>query len=261
MNENIYAKIKWEKMKKILLFALTILSISAFGQNSQDTIQMYIEEKTFTAGEELTLDIWTDQLDGLAAWQLRLNFENAEILDLQEGASFDDIPHNIFNDGKTINTIWLPADVQSIDMPSNETWFTITVLPSVDGSTFDIFTTENDPWSEIVLEDSTDISGVNADFSFQIEERSFLVANEEVETDNLRILNNPIRDRLVVTGLSRNMGISQVEVVSMNGSLVLKSLIDTQSTDVNIDVADIQAGIYFLKLNGSSQKTIKFIKI
>ena len=224
-------------------------------------IPMYIEEKTFTAGEEITLDVWSDQLDGLLSFQLRLNFENAQILDLTEGNQFDDIPYNILNDDKTVNALWIPWDVQAIDVASNETWFTLTVLPSIDGSTLDIFTTENDPWSEIVVEDSIGLNDVTADFNFQIEERNFLVSNEEVKHDNLIIHSNPVSDRLVLSGFTMDMDISQVSIFTIDGQQVMSMPFDSNRTKVDLDIARLGSGIYVLKLNGASPQAIRFVKI
>lgn len=243
-------------MRILIQFGLMLLSTTMFSQ-----IPMYIEEKTFAAGEEITLDIWSDQLDGLLSFQLRLDFENAQILDITEGSQFDDIPHNIFNDGKTINSLWIPADVQPIDVTSNETWFTLTVLPSIDGSTFDIFTTGNDPWSEIVVEDSLDISGVSADFNFEVAERSFLVSNEEVEHNNLLIHNNPVSDRLVISGFSNEMDVSKMSIYSLNGSKVISNPIDVSNAKLDLDVSQLQAGIYFFTLEGAKSQTLRFIKL
>ncbi len=243
-------------MRILIQFALMLLSTSMFSQ-----IPMYIEEKTFTAGEEITLDIWSDQLDGLLSFQLRLDFEDAQILDIAEGSQFDDIPHNIFNDNKTINSLWIPADVQAINVTSNETWFTLTIIPSIDGSTLDIFTTGNDPWSEIVVEDSLGLNDVSADFSFEIQERSFLVSNKDVEYNNLLIHNNPVSDRLVVSGFTQDLDISKVSVYSLDGSQVISRLFDASNSKLDLDVAQLQSGIYFLTLDGQKQQAIRFIKL
>jgi hypothetical protein len=256
---DVVVKVKITSATPIITYTKHIM-VTVIGEGPTP-IPMYIEEKTFAAGEEITLDVWSDQLDGLLSIQLRLNFENAQILALTEGSPFDDIPHNIFNDAKTINSLWIPWDVQPIDVTSNETWFTLTVLPSIDGSTLDIFTTVNDPWSEIVIEDSISIIGVSADFNFEIAERNFLVSNEELEHDNLLIHNNPVSDRLVVSGFTQDMDISQVSIFSFDGRQVMSKPFDRNSDKLDLDIARLGSGIYLLRLNGSTPQTIRFVKI
>lgn len=224
-------------------------------------IPMYIEEKTFIAGEEITLDIWSDQLDGLIAWQFRLNVENARVIDITEGSLFDNIPHNIFNDDKTINSLWTPGDGQAINVASNETWFSLTIMPSFSGNTFDIFTTENDPWSSIFIEDSISIIDIDADFSFQIAERNFLVPNEELEISHLLIHNNPVSDRLIISGFTKDMNVSKISIFSIDGSLLMSRIPVKNSTKLEVDVEKFQSGIYILSLNGSNPETIRFVKI
>jgi hypothetical protein len=224
-------------------------------------IPMYIEEKTFTAGEEFTLDIWSDQVDNLIAWQFRLNFENAKIIELTSGSPFGGIPHNIFNDDKIINTLWTPDDVHAIDIASNETWFTLTILPSIDGSTLDIFTTENDPWSSIFIEEAGSVIDVEVDFSFQIEERNFLVSNVDVEENSLRIHNNPVTDRLVVSGFNHYSDGSQFSIFSLDGKQVMSTSLDRSASKVELDVTNLQTGVYILNMEGVKSKPIKFIKI
>ncbi len=224
-------------------------------------IPMYIEEKTFTAGEEITLDIWSDQLDNLIAWQFRLNFENAIITGITEGIPFDIIPNNIFNENKTVNSLWTPGDAQAIDIVSNETWFTLTILPSIDGSTFDIFTTKNDPWSSIFIDDEGSFIDVEVDFSFQIEERNFLVSNVDVEENNLRIHNNPVIDRLVLSGFNHNNDDSQFSIFNIDGKQMMSKSVDINASKVELDVASLQSGIYILVIEGVKSRPIKFIKI
>jgi hypothetical protein len=256
--------IKTAKMRKLLFYVLLLVSTSLYSQEPDTigatAIQMFIEEKSFSAGEEFTLDVWSDQLDGIVAWQFRLNFENAQILEINEGSPFDNIPHNIFNQSQTMNSLWTPADTQPVDVSSNETWFTLTIVSDVDGKTNDIFTTENDPWSEIVLEDGDNISGVAADFSFQIEERGFLVSSEEIYLSDIRLQNNPVLDRLVVSGLGSNGSVSQLRIYRMDGSPIVSQTIDNVD-QVDLDVTSLASGIYILYLNGANSESIKFIKI
>jgi hypothetical protein len=224
-------------------------------------IPMYIEEKTFMAGEEITLDVWSDQLDDLIAWQFRLNFQNATIIGITEGTPFENIPNNIFNEDKTVNSLWTPADAQAIDVVSNETWFTLTILPSIDGSTFDIFTTENDPWSSIFIDEEGSIIDVEVDFSFQIEERNFLVSNVDLKENNLRIHNNPVIDRLVLSGFEHENKDSQFSIFNLEGKQMFSKSVDTNASNVELDVSTLQSGIYILVIEGVKSKPIKFIKI
>ena len=245
--------IKTAKMRKLLFYVLLLVSTSLYSQEPDTigatAIQMFIEEKSFSAGEEFTLDVWSDQLDGIVAWQFRLNFENAQILEINEGSPFDNIPHNIFNQSQTMNSLWTPADTQPVDVSSNETWFTLTIVSDVDGKT-----------SEIVLEDGDNISGVAADFSFQIEERGFLVSSEEIYLSDIRLQNNPVLDRLVVSGLGSNGSVSQLRIYRMDGSPIVSQTIDNVD-QVDLDVTSLASGIYILYLNGANSESIKFIKI
>ena len=251
-------------MKNLFTIAILFIAGSVFSPIlgvGQAPIPMYIEEKTFSAGDTFALDIWSDQLDGILAWQFRLNFQDAQILEITEGPPFDNIPHNIFNENKTLNSLWTPADTQPVDVPSNETWFTLTILSEVGGSTFDIFTTENDPWSEIVLENGVDISGVAADFSFQIEERAFLVANEEIESNRPSIQQNPVTNRLVISGLDAKALMSSIRVFSLDGRQRMSERFENVEDPLELDVSSLESGLYILRLGGAASQSIKFIKI
>ncbi len=253
-------------MRNLLFFAFIVTTpIAILGQNPDTTaspIPMYIEDKTFIAGDEVTLDVWSDDILSLIAWQFRLEFSNAEIIDITSGNLFENVGHNIINNSKTINTLWFAEDGQSFDIQSNQTWFTLTIIPEVDGSTFDLFTTENDPWSEMTIDDDINFSSFDVDFSFHIEERNFLVSNSNVLKSDLILHNNPVGDMLTISGIDDALSNGLISIYSLEGKLVKNATLDNRSTRINLDVSQLSTGLYVLHLNsGNTTQNLKFYKM
>lgn len=224
-------------------------------------LPMYIEEKTFTAGEEVTLDVWSDGIDQLIAWQLRLNFENAIILSIEAGTTFGEIPHNIFNNDKNINTTWFPWDVVPVDMPSDETWFTLTILPEVDGSTLDIFKTENDPWSAIDVVDGEGFVEYGVDFTFSVAERNVL-SNINSSPLNFIIVNNPVGDLLSMDGLQSFDSGSSLTVFSIDGQQIITLGYDQLINSNQIDVSSLPHGLYIVSfISNTKTESLQFVKM
>jgi len=225
-------------------------------------IPMYIEDKAFVAGEEVTLDVWSRAIPNLIAWQFRLNFVNSDIIDISTGTPFNNIPNNIFNDAKTINTVWFADNGLPFDMPANETWFTLTIVPEIDGSTFDLFTTENDPWSSIIIEDETILISFDADFNFQIEERNFLVSNTNISKSDLLVHNNPVGDRLSISGIDQEINDGQVSIYNLDGRIVKNIKFENIDSRLDLNVAALSSGLYILQLNGNEvSQNLKFYKL
>lgn len=229
------------------------IKINVIGEGV-DPIPFYIEDVSFEAGETVELDIWTESLDDLVALQFRLNVQNANIVDLVKGVSFDNVPFNIFNDAKTINLLWTPSDAQAMDVPSNETWFTLVVEPTVAGSTFDIFTTTNDPWSSIGIEDEQLILEYEPEFVFNIAPRDFLNSTDEPVDNGVRLEQRVVDQHINILTDGRMVG--SVTIYDAMGYPVHAAV---QSV---VSVSHLMPGIYFASITiGSQRKTLKFVKI
>lgn len=224
-------------------------------------IPFYIEEVEFSAGEVVTMDVWTDGIESLIAWQLRLNFENASIIAIDEGEPFDVIPFNIFNEGKTINSLWTPVDALPIDVESNMTWFTLTIETEIDGSTFDVFTTSNDPWSVVGVEDGTTFEEHAADFVFNIAPRDVLNSNKELVNEDLKLTSNLVTNNIEIQGLSDFTSPISINIHSSNGQAIITDRIQNVPDIYQMDITQIVDGIYWISIESDGKvATFKFVK-
>jgi len=80
------------------------------------------------------------------------------------------------------------------------------------------------------------------------------VGNKEITTPDIAIFPNPGSDKLTIRGIPEN---SVITIFDSNGKQIIhKKLLNSQ-----LDVCNLQSGIYIVKVNGESgTKTLKFIK-
>jgi hypothetical protein len=71
---------------------------------------------------------------------------------------------------------------------------------------------------------------------------------------------NPVTSVLHITNLDQTQPISRLEIVSLQGRLLLEqNSLDTNTTQV--DIATLPQGMYFCKITSNSKaQTIKFLK-
>ena len=227
-----------------------------------DPKKMYMEEKSFEAGETFELEVWSEGIAGLIAWQLQLEFNNAEVLSIQPSELFDDIPSNIIDDGKVLRALWIPADGLSVDADSEATWFTLEIRSDINGSTSDIFSYEPEDWSQLAIENESLGFEYNADFVFDVIPRDVLDVEENVEFTKIELYPNPASNDLNFHRLTNSIQSSDIEIFGMNGKLVFQERINNSSEYTTIDISQIPIGVYVLKvINGNSVSTMKFSKI
>ena len=82
-----------------------------------------------------------------------------------------------------------------------------------------------------------------------------------LEKNNILIHNNPVSDRLIISGFGQDMNESQVAIYSLDGSQVVSTLFDVRNNKVDLDVAQLQSGVYFLRLEVPNLQTIRFVKL
>ena len=226
-----------------------------------DAIPMFIEDKSFVAGETIELEVWSDEILGLVAWQLQLQFANTEILSVDKSELFTEIPFNIFDDGNTTRALWFPANGFPINVESDATWFTLVVKPDFDGSTFDIFQTEQDPWSAIAIDDEDYIFEYEAEFTFNIAPRDVLGIEDEFNFNIVDVFPNPSTENISITGMSDSNSPSRVEVFNLEGKLLIQEVFTIHSSIYALDISQLPTGMYILKTqNGNNLSAHKISK-
>lgn len=237
------------------------IDINVTGQKP-DPIPMYIEEKTFLAGETVTLDVWSDPIEGLSVWQLHLLFKDTEVVNIEPGELFDDVPFNILEEGSELRTLWFPIDGLPIDVTTDGTWFTITLIPSIDGGTIDIFETEQDPWSAIGIEDENYIYEYDAEFVFNVAPRIAVGLEEEYTIQTTEVRPNPTKGQLEIIGFPNTNNSTFIEVLDISGKLLLRETIQNPTSILNLDISTLPKGVFVLKtLNGTDISIQKVTKI
>lgn len=222
-------------------------------------VAMFIEEKNFVAGETIQLDVWSEEIVGLVAWQLQLDFENVEVLGLETSTTFDHIPSNIV-DNNTLRALWFPSDGISLDVETDATWFTLELKPTIDGSTFDIFQTGQDPWSLIGIEDENYIYEYEADFIFNVAPRNFLSSTNQEEIVELEVYPNPSSHEININLNSAKNSKARIEIFDTHGKL-MKAHAIYKSSNERIEISDLASGLYFINIyQDKSVHTKKFIK-
>lgn len=85
----------------------------------------------------------------------------------------------------------------------------------------------------------------------------FITSTSDFTENVLELYPNPVSENLIVTGISQSE-IGQYEVIAVDGTRALQGILKDRS----INVSELEAGIYFLKLHTQkSNNLIKFIKI
>ena len=70
---------------------------------------------------------------------------------------------------------------------------------------------------------------------------------------------NPARDLLTISGISNMQRLENIQILSLEGRLLLQQKPTTESTQV--DISGLPQGMYLCKItNGNQQQIIKFIK-
>lgn len=82
------------------------------------------------------------------------------------------------------------------------------------------------------------------------------IINEEVNNQTFYIYPNPASETLTII-FANNNNKKQVQIFNLFGVL-LKEFDTTESTQINID--DLQKGLYFIRTNNKAYQTLKFIK-
>lgn len=227
-----------------------------------DPIDMFIEDKSFTAGETIELEVWSEEVAGLVAWQLQLQFENTEVLGIEKSELFAEVPFNILDLGNTVKALWFPSDGLSVNVESDATWFTLVVKPDFNGSTLDIFQTAHDPWSLIAIDDVNYIFEYEAEFVFNIAPRDVLDVEDEFEFKSIDVFPNPSSENVNIVGLSNPNSPAKVEIFNLEGKLLLKEEYTIHNSIITLDISELPTGIFILKTqNGNSLSSHKISKI
>lgn len=99
-------------------------------------------------------------------------------------------------------------------------------------------------------------------FSFKNGFKLIVLSEDEVGTNslehsNLEVYPNPATSQLTISGLEES---SQIEVIGIDGK-VYKTLAASGKNELNVDLIDLNSGIYILKVQGVDKTTLfRFIK-
>jgi hypothetical protein len=222
-------------------------------------ISMYIEDKSFEAGETIDLEIWSEEISGLIAWQFQFQFEDSEILSISPSEMFSNVPFNILNSAQTLRVLWFPIDALARSIESDKTWFTITVTPNFSGNTIDLFATTLDPWSVIAIEDEEYAYEYNAEFMFNFAPRNILGIESDFQNAEIEVFPNPSLNRLTIGGIHHTEGNTTIKIYDLQGRLMMQSDFNFPHQQLSIDVSNLATGMYFLSAQNGTQRATKKI--
>lgn len=104
-------------------------------------------------------------------------------------------------------------------------------------------------------DDDTDGSGI-PDFL----EVNVTLSITNIEKDGFSIYPNPLNgNNFSINFLDQN-GPRYIEVLNLNGRLILSKELDTSSNSINIELPELSTGMYLVRLNRNSSLTYKLIK-
>jgi hypothetical protein len=82
-------------------------------------------------------------------------------------------------------------------------------------------------------------------------------ATADISNSDLQFFPNPATDKITLTGLSSNATIS---ILDLSGQTLLLMKSSERGGDTTIDINNLKAGIYFIKIGNTPNKTFKLIK-
>ncbi|MEP5131769.1 T9SS type A sorting domain-containing protein, partial [Nonlabens ulvanivorans] len=104
-------------------------------------------------------------------------------------------------------------------------------------------------------DDDTDGSGI-PDFL----EANVTLSITNIEKDGFSIYPNPLNgNNFSINSLNQN-GPRYIEVLNLNGRLILSKELDTSSNSINIELPELSTGMYLVRLNRNSSLIYKLIK-
>ncbi|GAK93028.1 hypothetical protein JCM19298_3516 [Nonlabens ulvanivorans] len=104
-------------------------------------------------------------------------------------------------------------------------------------------------------DDDTDGSGI-PDFL----EANVTLSITNIEKDGFSIYPNPLNGNIFSINVLNQYGPKYIEVLNLNGRLVLSKELDPSSNSINIELPQLSAGMYLVRLNRNSSLTYKLIK-
>jgi surface protein len=75
------------------------------------------------------------------------------------------------------------------------------------------------------------------------------------DNQNFSIYPNPAKDKIHISGIDLKQNTISIQILDVSGRVVLK-----KENQTEIDISILKAGVYFVKVLGETQKTIKLIK-
>lgn len=240
------------------------ISLNVVGEKP-DPVLMFLEEKSFLAGETVNVEVWSEEISILMSWQFQFRLQNAKFEGVTTGAFFDLTPaaYHIFNSDERMNVLWFPGNALPINVEADSTWFVLSFIPDFDGSTIDVFEIFEDNYSTVgKATDQWAGEEYDVDFSFNIVERSFLTATKNISVKEIEISPNPTSNRVKVSGLSDFENQVDLRLVDVNGKSVVQQSKTVTNGELSIDISTLPNGLYFLRIdNGTKVANAKVIKI
>ncbi len=169
---------------------------------------------------------------------------------------------SVSDSDNTLRAIWNADDYLSIDMESEVTCFTLIVKPEIDGSTSDIFETQLDPWSELIIEDEITLIAYEVGFEINVAPRNLLGIDDVVESSNVRVYPNLSLQNISLEGIRNPHFSTTIETYNPDRKLMSVEKFTSLSSNLTIDISGLPSGMFILKTqNRSKLISHKFFKI
>lgn len=102
--------------------------------------------------------------------------------------------------------------------------------------------------------------GIANNFSMTVFASATSLSANDFDKSNILVYPNPVNDFVNISN-DNSFEIKKVEITDINGRTIKTIVLDIPSQELNIDVADLSSGIYFLVINTAEGNAVKkFIK-
>ncbi|MFT5847823.1 MAG: hypothetical protein ACJARX_000780 [Psychroserpens sp.] len=77
-----------------------------------------------------------------------------------------------------------------------------------------------------------------------------------VDFDSFAMFPNPVKDKVTIRTNANTFGTITINIIDLQGKLILEQHISEGNT-VELDITDLQSGLYFVKLNANNKRIVK----
>lgn len=248
-------------MKNIIFYLLLFIPLSIFSQDVPDSLNVYIEDKDFMAGDNISLEVWSDAIDDVSSVEFSLTLNNGTYQQITASEDFIYTLINFFNDKtdmRALGYINVPdINITSMDVESSTTWITMEITPNFDGSSSDLFNLAIPSKDTIHIEDENDpFAYYNVPLKFSFSHRDITYTTDIVDAIPFDIFPNPVENSLFIQLDEASIQPSHYEVYNQMGQLLI-----SQRFTSSIDTGSLPSGTYALTLKSEQHRsTRRFVK-